>query len=73
MEIRKVIYTTNAIESLNPSLSKMIKTKAVFPDEQSVFELLDMALSNIAKRWSRPTKKLEGCSLIFCYLVPSTV
>lgn len=37
--IRKVIYTTNAIESLNRSLRKVIKTKAVFPDEQSVLRV----------------------------------
>jgi transposase-like protein len=36
MEIRKVIYTTNAIESLNRSLREGIKTKALFPDEDSV-------------------------------------
>ena len=40
MDIRKAIYTTNAIESLNRSLRKVIKTKAVFPDEESVFKLM---------------------------------
>lgn len=52
MEIRKVIYTTNAIESLNRSLRKVIKTKAVFPDEESVFKLMYLALAgdNPAKR-----------------------
>ena len=38
-DIRRVIYTTNAIESVNRSLRKVIKTKAVFPDEESVFKL----------------------------------
>ena len=54
MEIRKVIYTTNAIESLNRSLRKVIKTKAVFPDEESVFKLMYLALNNISKRWRQP-------------------
>ena len=56
MDIRKAIYTTNAIESLNRSLRKVIKTKAVFPDEESVFKLMYLAMNNIAKRWTRPIK-----------------
>jgi putative transposase len=47
MDIRRVIYTTNAIESVNRSLRKVIKTKAVFPDEDSVFKLMYLALNNI--------------------------
>jgi putative transposase len=50
MDIRRVIYTTNTIESLNRSLRKVIKTKAVFPDEESVFKLMYLAMNNIAKR-----------------------
>ena len=38
--IRKVIYTTNAIESLNMSLREVIKTKGVFPHEEAVFKVL---------------------------------
>ena len=70
MEIRKVIYTTNAIESLNRSLRKVIKTKAVFPDEQSVFKLLYLALNNIAKRWSRPIKNWKAALSHFAILFP---
>ncbi len=56
MDIRRVIYTTNAIESVNRSLRKVIKTKAVFPDEESVFKLMYLALNNISKWWTRPIK-----------------
>jgi putative transposase len=56
MAIRRVIYTTNAIESLNRSLRKVIKTKTVFPDEASVFKLMYLAMNNIAKKWNRPIK-----------------
>ena len=56
MEIRRVIYTTNAIESLNRSLRKVIKTKAVFPNEDAVFRLMYLAMNNIAKKWNRPIK-----------------
>lgn len=53
-DIRRVIYTTNAIESLNRSLRKVLKTKGHFPSDESVFKLLYLALSNIAKRWTMP-------------------
>ena len=50
MAIRRVIYTTNAIESLNRSFRKIIKTRAVFPDEESVFKLLYLSMKNIIKK-----------------------
>jgi putative transposase len=70
MEIRRVIYTTNAIESLNRSLRKVIKTKAVFPDEESVFKLMYLAMSNIAKRWNRPIKDWKAALSHFAILFP---
>jgi putative transposase len=51
-EIRKVIYTTNAIESLNMSLRKIIKTRGSFPNEESAFRLLFLALRNHCKKWT---------------------
>jgi putative transposase len=51
-EIRKVIYTTNAVESLNMSLRKIIKTRGSFPNEESALRLIWMALTNHAKKWS---------------------
>lgn len=53
-DIRKVIYTTNAIESLNASLRKVIKTKRVFPSDMSAIKLLYLALKNISKKWTMP-------------------
>jgi putative transposase len=50
-EIRRIIYTTNAVESLNMSLRKIIKTRGAFPSEEAGMKLLFMALSNIVKRW----------------------
>ena len=70
MEIRRVIYTTNAIESLNRSLRKVIKTKAVFPDEESVFKLMYLALNNISKRWNRPLKNWKAALSHFAILFP---
>jgi putative transposase len=51
-EIRKVIYTTNAIESLNMSLRKIIKTRGSFPNEEAAMRLLWLALRNRSKKWS---------------------
>jgi len=53
-EIRKVIYTTNAVESLNSCLRRVTKTKGVFPDEDSVYKLMYLALRNISKKWTMP-------------------
>ena len=48
-EIRKVIYTTNAIESMNRGLRKIIKT-----NQTTVRKLLYLALLNLSRRWTRP-------------------
>ena len=53
-EIRKVIYTTNAIESLNSSLRKVIKNKRVFPSDDAALKQLYLALKNISKKWTMP-------------------
>lgn len=46
-DIRRVVYTTNAIESLNRSLRKVLKTKGSFPDDDSVLKLLYLATSQV--------------------------
>lgn len=51
-DIRKVIYTTNAIESLNRSLRKVLKTKGAFPHDESIMKILYLALQNISKKWT---------------------
>ena len=53
-DIRKAIYTTNAIESLNRSMRKIIKTKGLFPSDESVLKLFYLALANISKKCTRP-------------------
>jgi putative transposase len=49
--VRRVIYTTNAIESLNMSLRKITKTRASFPGEQAALKLLYLALKNVVRHW----------------------
>src|SRR5438128_1637470 len=51
--VRRVIYTTNAIESLNMSLRKIIKTRGSFPSEQAALKLLYLALKNVVAKWRR--------------------
>ena len=53
-EIRRVIYTTNAIESVNFSLRKLIKNRASFPTDEAAVKLLYLGLRNIAQRWTMP-------------------
>lgn len=55
-DIRKAIYTTNAIESINMSIRKVIKTKASFPNDEAALKLLYMALKNISKKWTMPIR-----------------
>ena len=55
-DIRKAIYTTNAIESLNMSLRKIIKNRSLFPNEDAMTKLLYLALRNIKKKWTMPIR-----------------
>jgi transposase-like protein len=49
-EIKRVIYTTNAIESVNSQLRKVIRNKKVFPNDMSVFKIFYLAIENITKK-----------------------
>ena len=53
-EIRRAIYTTNAIESVNRSLRKITKNRGVFPNEESLLRLYYLALERAAKKWTMP-------------------
>ena len=50
-EVRRVIYTTNAVESLHMSLRKIIKTRGSFPSEEAAIKLLYLALRNVIAKW----------------------
>ena len=52
--IRKIIYTTNAVESLNRSLRKIIKTRGSFPTDEAALKLLFLAIRNAGVHWRRP-------------------
>jgi putative transposase len=53
-EVRKIIYTTNAIESLNASVRKAVRNKGHFPSDQAATKLIWLALRNITENWKRP-------------------
>ena len=55
-DIRRVIYTTNAIESLNMTVRKVLKNKRSFPSDMAMFKQIYLALNNIAKKWSMPIR-----------------
>ncbi len=55
-EIRKVIYTTNAIESVNMSLRKLTKHRGAFPSDEALVKLIYLALRNISKKWTMPIR-----------------
>ena len=54
--IRKAVYTTNAVESLNYSLRRIVKDKGAFPNDEAIFKLLWLGLREASKKWKRPIR-----------------
>ncbi|MHC4397654.1 MAG: IS256 family transposase [Planctomycetota bacterium] len=59
-EIRKVIYTTNPLESVNRSIRKIIKNRGSFPHDDSLNKLLYLAIQNISKKWTMPIRNWKS-------------
>ena len=59
-DIRKAIYTTNAIESLNSVIRKAVKNKKVFPSEQSAMKVLYLAIKSASKKWTMPIQNWKA-------------
>jgi transposase-like protein len=70
-EIRKVIYTTNAIESLNYSLRRVLKNRGAFPDDASVMKVLYLAIQRAAKRWTMPLHNWGAALNRFAIMFPN--
>ncbi|MBV8048357.1 MAG: IS256 family transposase [Paludibacterium sp.] len=64
-EIRKVIYTTNAIESVNMSLRKLTKNRGSFPSDEALLKLFFLALRNISKKWTLPIRDWKAALIRF--------
>jgi putative transposase len=67
-EIRKVIYTTNAIESVNARLRKILKTRGHFPNDAAATKLIWLALRNITADWIRPARTWKDAMNQFAIL-----
>lgn len=59
-EIRRVIYTTNAIESVNMGLRKIIKNRGSFPNDEAAMKLIYLALHNISEKWTLPIREWKA-------------
>jgi len=74
-DTRRAVYTMNAIESLNISLRKVIKTRASFPSDEAAFKLLYLALHNAAKKWTMPiqhrSRAMQASAIIYEGRVPT--
>ena len=64
-ELRRLIYTTNAIEGFNRQLRKVTKAKSVFPTDESLFKMLYLAMMDITKKW---TGRRQDWSMIHAQL-----
>ena len=67
-EVRRIIYTTNAIESLHMRLRKIIKARGHFPSDEAALKLLWLALRNITADWSRGAKEWKSAMNQFALL-----
>ena len=65
VEIRKIIYTTNAIESLHMQLRKVLKTRGHFPSDEAATKLIYLALRNITKKWTSPPADWKVAAIQF--------
>jgi putative transposase len=68
VEVRKIIYTTNAIESLHMQLRKIIKNRGHFPNDEAAVKLLYLALRNITKDWKMSAREWKSALNQFAIL-----
>jgi putative transposase len=68
-EVRKIIYTTNTIESMNNGVRKVTKNRGAFPNDEAAMKLLYLAIRNIVKKWTMPVQNwpaaINQLSIIF--------
>jgi transposase-like protein len=68
--VRKILYTTNAIESLHMQLRKILKTRGHFPNDEAATKLLYLALRNSTRRWTRAPNEWKAAMNQFAILYP---
>lgn len=67
-DVRRIIYTTNAMESVNAQVRKIIKTRGHFPSDEAATKLIWLALRNITAEWSRPAYNWKSAMNQFAIL-----
>lgn len=72
-DIRRAIYTTNAIESLNFCLRKITRNKSSFPDDDSIYKVIYLAIKNVSKRWTVPIREWGLAVNQFAVMFPGRV
>lgn len=70
-DVRRVIYTTDTIESVNMSLRKIIKKRGSFPTDDAAVKLLYLALQNIARKWRMPIREWKAALNRFAIIFES--
>jgi putative transposase len=70
LEIRKVIYTTNIVESLNATLRKAVRNRGHFSTEDSLMKVLYLAIRNVSKKWSMPVRDWKLALNRFAIMFP---
>jgi len=61
--IRRCVYTTNAIESLNLFAAKVLKGRSAFPNDESIIKGLVHGLQHVAKKWTQPIPEWKAASI----------
>lgn len=70
MEIRKVIYTTNIIESLNNTFRKAVRNRGHFPTEDALMKVLYLAIEQVSKKWTLPVRDWKQALNRFAIMYP---
>lgn len=69
-EIRKVIYTTNVIESLNNTLRKAVRNRGHFPTDDALYKVLFLAIRGVSKKWTMPIRDWKQALNQFAIMFP---
>lgn len=70
LEIRKVIYTTNIVESLNNTLRKSVRNRGHFPTEDALMKVLYLAIKGVSKKWTMPVRDWKAALNRFAIMFP---
>lgn len=67
-EVRRMIYTTNAIESLNSTIRRSVRTRGHFPNEEAALKLIWLQLREVTQKWKRPPREWHAAKAQFALL-----